>query len=95
MTATVHGRRTAPETEAAPSGEFVVPSSAVFAGDEGKQYVWVVDPADNTIAQRGVTLGEVTGTGSVKVLSGLSAGDRIATAGVTQLREGVKIRPTE
>jgi len=77
------------------SSQFVIPAAAVFAGDDGKQYVWVVDQNDMTLGQRLVEVGEVTGTGSIRVSSGLSAGEMIATAGVTQLREGMKIRPLE
>jgi multidrug efflux pump subunit AcrA (membrane-fusion protein) len=39
-------------------------------------------------------LGEVQG-GQVKVASGLSAGERIVTAGVSSLREGMKVRPLD
>jgi RND family efflux transporter MFP subunit len=83
--------------EAAPSTEdrFLVPSVAVFAGEgDGKRYVWVV-AEDLTVHQREVQVGEVSGTGSVEITGGLEAGERIAVAAVTQLREGMKVRLLE
>jgi multidrug efflux pump subunit AcrA (membrane-fusion protein) len=40
---------------------------------------------------RAVKLGELTG-GDVEIVDGLQPGDRIAVAGVTFLREGMKVR---
>lgn len=71
---------------------FAVPSSAVFAADEdGQSSVWVVGD-DLTVHRRVVQLGSVTGTGSVQITEGLRAGERIAVAAASQLREGMKIR---
>ena len=70
---------------------FIIPAVAVFAGDDGAQNVWVVNETDMTVHRTGVKAGTVTGTADITILSGLSAGDRIVVAGVTTLREGMKV----
>jgi multidrug efflux pump subunit AcrA (membrane-fusion protein) len=56
----------------------------------GNQVVWVVG-ADETVTPRPVKLGEATG-GQVEIVDGLRPRDRIAVAGVTFLRDGMKVR---
>jgi RND family efflux transporter MFP subunit len=68
----------------------LVPISAVFKDPTGEQVVWVVGPGQ-TVARRVVKLGEAAG-GQVEVVDGLQTGDRIAVAGVTFLRDGMKVR---
>jgi RND family efflux transporter MFP subunit len=76
--------------------ELTIPASAVVPDASGEtQAVWVIDPNDMTVHRRGVRIGEVTGTGSIVVLSGLKAGERIAVAGVSHMREGMKVRLME
>lgn len=67
-----------------------VPISAVLKQENGDQVVWVIG-ADQLASHRIVKLGRVAG-GNVDVLSGLQPGDRIAVAGVTFLRDGMKVR---
>jgi RND family efflux transporter MFP subunit len=68
----------------------LVPVSAVSKDTAGKSATWVLGP-DLTVSRRPVKLGEVTG-GRVEIVEGLQPGDRIAVAGVTHLREGMKVR---
>jgi RND family efflux transporter MFP subunit len=68
----------------------LVPITAVFKQPAGEQVVWVLGP-DGAVAPRPVKLGAATG-GRVEVLDGLQPGDRIATAGVRFLRDGMKVR---
>jgi len=68
----------------------LVPISAVFKDGTGEQVAWVVKP-DQTVSRRPVKIGETTGS-RIAILEGLEAGDRIAVAGVTFLREGMKVR---
>jgi RND family efflux transporter MFP subunit len=68
----------------------LVPVSAVFKDAAGEQVAWVVN-ANETVTRRAVKLGEVTG-GQLEIVSGLEPGDRIAVAGATFLREGMKVR---
>jgi RND family efflux transporter MFP subunit len=94
MTAEVEARGA--RRRPAESREFTIPASAVFPDKDGlTQAVWVVAPGDMTVHRREVKLGTVTGTGSVEVLSGLKAGERIVVAGVSHLREGMKVRLME
>ena len=74
-----------------------VPSNAVGAAADATSFVWRLDDnGDGTFTARRatVTLGQRTGE-SIYVLSGLSAGERIAVAGVTVLTEGRIVRLTD
>ena len=68
----------------------LVPISAVFKDAAGEQVAWLIGP-DQTVIRRPVKLGEPTG-GQIEIVEGLQPGDRIAVAGVTFLREGMKVR---
>lgn len=68
----------------------LVPASAVIKDAGGEQVAWVIGP-DQTVLRRPVELGEATG-GRIAVVGGLQPGDRIAVAGVTSLRDGMKVR---
>jgi RND family efflux transporter MFP subunit len=68
----------------------LVPISAVFKRDTGEQVVWVIN-SDQTSSPRQVKLGAAGGA-QVEVTEGLQPGDRIATAGVSFLRDGMKVR---
>lgn len=68
----------------------LVPVSAVVDSPEGQQGVWVID-GDMIVSRRAVTIGEPTG-GLVEIAQGLQPGDRIAVAGATHLRDGMKVR---
>jgi RND family efflux transporter MFP subunit len=68
----------------------LVPISAIFQEPAGAQVAWVIGP-DQTIARRPVKIGEATG-GRIEITEGLQPGDRIAVAGVSFLRDGMKVR---
>ena len=67
----------------------LVPISAVYKDSSGEQVAWVLGE-DQIVKRRPVKIGEVTG-GRVEVIEGLQPGDRIAVAGVSFLREGMKV----
>jgi RND family efflux transporter MFP subunit len=67
-----------------------VPIAAVFKESSGQQVAWVIKP-DQTVTRRPVKIGEAAG-GQIEIVDGLQPGDRIAIAGVTFLREGMKVR---
>ena len=73
------------------SASLSVPLSAVGANTDGSSFVWIVDGA-NTVRKSNVTLGNVT-NGQVIVTDGVSDGDIVVSAGVTQIRDGMVIRP--
>lgn len=69
-----------------------IPLSAIAVAPDGSSFVWRVEPADNSVSQQPVTLGEVSG-GNVSVTDGLADGDIVVSAGVSQLQQGMQIRP--
>lgn len=76
------------ETQA---GGFRIPSAAVFADEQGNQYVWVVDQSSMTPKRTGIRAGELTGD-SIMALEGLNPGDVIVTAGTHFIQEGQQLR---
>ncbi|MCT4553880.1 MAG: efflux RND transporter periplasmic adaptor subunit [Pelagimonas sp.] len=68
-----------------------VPLSAVSALPDGAPFVWLVSETRRVTAHP-VVLGEAAATG-ITVLQGLSTGDMVVSAGVSQLVEGQEIRP--
>ena len=68
----------------------LVPIAAVFKDDSGNQAAWIIG-SDEKVTRRSVKIGEAMG-GRIEVLEGLQPGDRVAVAGVTLLREGMKVR---
>lgn len=71
--------------------QVTVPAVALFSQGD-KSCVWVCR-ADSTVVSREVGVGRLRTNGDAVIESGLSAGDRIVTAGVHQLREGEKVAP--
>jgi membrane fusion protein, multidrug efflux system len=67
-----------------------VPITAVYKDSKGEQVVWVIGP-DQVVSRRVVKLGEASGD-RIEILDGLQAGNRIAVAGASFLREGMKVR---
>lgn len=71
----------------------VVPPIAV-GEDRSGRFVFVVEPSDSglgVVHRRSVTVGDLTGDG-LEILSGLSDGDRVVTAGVTRIQDGNQVR---
>jgi multidrug efflux pump subunit AcrA (membrane-fusion protein) len=68
---------------------FRVPPHAV-AEDRTGRFVFVVEPGEagrGVVRRREIEVGELTGAG-LEVLSGLEEGDRLVTAGISQLEDG-------
>jgi membrane fusion protein, multidrug efflux system len=68
----------------------LIPAAAVVQRESGDQVVWVLDDAGK-VAARPVKVGNVTG-GRIEIVDGLQAGERIAVAGVSFMRDGMKVR---
>jgi multidrug efflux pump subunit AcrA (membrane-fusion protein) len=66
------------------------PISAIHKEASGDQVVWIVGP-DQIARRRPVKIGQAAG-GQIEVTEGLSPGDRIAVAGASFLRDGMKVR---
>lgn len=69
-----------------------IPATAVVTDIDGSAYVWRYDANGKQVNKAVVTVGELSGA-SIRVLSGLQGGDRIAVAGAAHLQEGMKVRP--
>jgi membrane fusion protein, multidrug efflux system len=72
---------------------FVVPAIAVFADEQGAPNVWVVDKEEMTLQRRIVRTGDLTGDGEIQIIDGLRPGEVIAVSGVSQLRQGMQVKP--
>lgn len=69
-----------------------VPADAVLANADGTPFVWLYDDAAGSVTERVIVIGAPSGN-SVRVLSGLQQGDRIAVSGVHTLRNGTAVHP--
>lgn len=72
---------------------FIIPSTAV-CGDLSGKYVYLIEPtSDNTAYARRqeVVVGELTPQG-LEVFEGLHDGDLVITAGVSKIKDGMKVR---
>ena len=67
-----------------------IPAGAVLGDEQGNSTVWRIDPATMTASRVVVEVGELTGS-DIRIVSGLQQGDRIATSGVHNLREGMEV----
>lgn len=82
---------------------FLLPMSAAInegqipphsPGDRVPVDVYVFDPATSTVARRTVVMGGIR-ENKLVVVEGLSEGERVATAGVSFLRDGMSVRLVE
>ena len=72
-------------------GEGIEIPATAMTQSEGKPAVWVVDPAQQTVSLRPITVDRYE-PASVAVSGGLQPGDIVVTAGVQALRPGQKVR---
>lgn len=77
-----------------PERAWSVPVSAALADDDGKAFVWKVDPASNAVSRAPVELGDLVDD-RVLITSGLEEGDLVAISGVNQLRDDMVVRLIE
>lgn len=73
------------------SDTIAVPVNAVTDDENGRAFVWLIDPSSMTVRRAPVQLGEMFGS-DIEIRQGLSRGDMIATSGVQALREGMPVR---
>ncbi len=77
----------------AASGSVVLPVAAVIRDPSGT-FVYVAEPTEvpgqAIVSRRPVVLGDLTQSG-IEVLAGLSAGDRVVTAGISVIRDGQRV----
>ena len=84
--ATVTGRLKQP-----PAPVVELPGTAIAREDE-RNFVWVVDPKDQTVRRRAVSIRSGHEDGPVVVTDGLAQGDIVVTAGAHSLAEGQRVR---
>ena len=75
------------------SDVIVVPPVAVGEDQTGR-FVFVVEPADSGFGiarRRDVRVGELT-TDGLEILEGVEDGDRVVTAGVSRISDGLRVR---
>ena len=82
-----------PEEQIDESAVILVPVESLAIDPSGAYYVWRLDGEGDTfkVSRVNVKQGALSDFG-VEVLDGLSAGDRIATAGVNFLKEGQQVK---
>jgi RND family efflux transporter MFP subunit len=68
----------------------LIPASAVVADSRLEPRVWLVDAESMTVKPRKVKTGKMSGR-DIEILEGLEPGDRIVTAGVAYIVEGMKV----
>lgn len=67
----------------------VIPVTALRHGNDG-DFVYVLDPATSTVAQRPVTRGQATAD-RVAITTGLKAGEQVITEGADRLKDGARV----
>jgi RND family efflux transporter MFP subunit len=87
MTATVWASRKGVKDE-----PIIIPAVAVMEDAGGNSYVWIFNQKDEIVQKRKVTVGQMTGSENINILDGLLGDEKIVTAGLTKLREGMKVR---
>lgn len=70
----------------------VVPAQAIQRGPDG-EYVYLLDPTDNTVSMRPVTTAGQADTTRTLIATGIAAGDKVVTEGMFRLKPGSKVEP--
>lgn len=74
-----------------PNTGFFLPPGAVFADTEGHSCVWKIDQQTMSVTRTRVTIGDFR-EDSIHILSGITAGDQVVTAGARFLRDNQEVR---
>lgn len=70
-----------------------IPKKAVFEGEDGQSYVYIVS-ADNEAIQTSVETG-ISTEKTIEIKSGISASDTVVIGGLNNISDGTKIYPVE
>lgn len=72
---------------------FIIPVTAVFEGDTDKSpSVWVLNKNTNTVSKKSVQVGSLISNNAIEVISGITHGEWVVSAGVHHLVEGQKVK---
>lgn len=74
------------------AGVLGVPVNAVMTGHDDSLYVWLYNTDTQRISKQLITAGPMV-QGWIAVLSGLQLGQQVVAAGVSQMTEGMLVRP--
>jgi len=72
------------------NGTIEIPVQSVFFDEKGRAYVWIVGE-DMRVKRHPVEAGPVA-NGTIRITSGLTGGERVITAGVQKVSDGMKVR---
>ncbi|NOQ47308.1 MAG: efflux RND transporter periplasmic adaptor subunit, partial [Desulfobulbaceae bacterium] len=73
----------------------IIPAIAVMDAPGNEPFVWLLDKEKSTVHKAKVTIGRMEGSENIFVTEGLKGGETVIIAGITQLEEGMKVRPWE
>ena len=68
-----------------------IPVESIFYDEKGQAYIWKVSP-EFQITRHPIAVGTMTNEGNIIIKTGLTTGDKLITAGVQTLTEGLKVR---
>ncbi|MDR1878854.1 MAG: efflux RND transporter periplasmic adaptor subunit [Bacteroidales bacterium] len=71
---------------------YKIPLSSLFEKD-GNTYVWVFLSDDKPLEMRQIEVAEIQKDGFLIVSQGLQSGERVVSAGVHSIKEGMKVKP--
>ncbi len=74
-----------------PERAWSIPVSAALADDNGKAFVWKLDPESMAVSRAPVELGDLLDS-RVRITAGLEEGDLVAISGVNELRDDMVVR---
>lgn len=75
--------------------QIIVPALSVLDAPKDRPYVWVFDPQRGVVNKRYVQVGALKDSCCISITEGLEPGEIVVIAGVTKLKEGMKVRPWE
>lgn len=73
------------------SANITVPLTAIVPDNQGGQFVWIVG-SDNKVSKRAVEVGSLRNN-RIVVEKNLKPGERVITAGVSSLKDGMEVNP--
>jgi multidrug efflux system membrane fusion protein len=71
----------------------LLPAIAVMEDAGQQSYVWTLNTESMTVHKVDVTIGQLEGSTNIFIEEGLKGGENVIVAGVSKLREGMKVRP--
>lgn len=73
----------------------IIPAIAVMNGPGNEPFVWLLDMEKSTVHKTRVVVDRMEGSKNIFIKEGLNGGETLVITGITQLEEGMKVRPWE